>query len=157
MQQFSLLLFVTLFLFSSCQSENKKTGASLQEWVESAESEKITQLKEIDWPKAYASQDTTLLDRILHDEFEMIDGSGRWYSKSDEIDWITNNKTEYDSFRYQIKRLDFFKNNTAIVSGTGHIINKGKRSEYQSSNVLIFEKERWQAISSHVSGYKELD
>ena len=41
-----------------------------------------------EWPKAYAKQDTLLLDRILGKDFKMIDQAGNWYSKKDELEWI---------------------------------------------------------------------
>ena len=116
-------------------------------------------LKEVEWPKAYYEQDTVLLDRILADEFQMIDAAGGWYSKRDELDYIKEHKPSYDSFHFEIKRLEIFENNTAVVAGTGHIKGKddgGKYSmTYQSSNILIKRGELWKAISSHVSGIKK--
>ena len=116
----------------------------------------LTFLKEVEWPKAYRNQDTVLLDRILADEFQMIDASGNWSTKRNELDYIKANKPSYDSFRFEIKRLDIFENNTAIVAGIGHIIGKDDQGQYKmtyhSSNVLIKRKSAWKAISSHVSG-----
>jgi hypothetical protein len=74
---------------------------------------------------------------------------------------VRKNKPSYDSFRFVIRRLQIFENRTAVVSGTGYIEtkakdgNKGSKTEYQSSNVLIERDGRWQAISSHVSGIKK--
>ena len=66
----------------------------------------------------------------------MIDQGGNWYSKKDELDWIKSNATNNDSFRYEIKRLEFLENATAIVCGTGHILKDAVRSIYQPSKVL---------------------
>jgi hypothetical protein len=118
----------------------------------------LREIKEVLWPKAYREQDTTLLDRLLADEFQMIDGSGEWSTKADEMKWVKENRPGYDSLTFQIKRLDVFENGTAIVSGTGTV--KGRDSsgpyvaEYQSSNVLIKRKGAWRAVASHVSGYR---
>ena len=115
----------------------------------------LTYLKEVQWPKAYHEQDTILLDMILGDDFQMIDQAGNWYTKKDELAWIKKQGTSYDSFYYEIKRLDVLENGTAIVCGTGHIYNDTTETIYQSSNVLVLRDEKWKAVLSHVSGLKE--
>lgn len=128
-----------------------------------ADTARLRELKEVLWPKAYREQDTALLDRILAKEFESIDAVGNRSTKAEELDYIQKNKPSYDSFRFEIKRLEIFENRTAIVSGTGLIETKAKegkkasRTEYQSSNVLIERDGRWQAIASHVSGVKQAE
>ena len=124
-----------------------------------AEDEKaLRYLKEVEWPKAYREQDTVLLDRILADEFKMIGSDGEWSSKKEELAYIRKNKPSYKSFKFNIKRLDIFENNTAIVSGTGVIQSKDDKGDYefiyQSSNVLIKRNGIWKAIASHTSGDK---
>jgi len=115
-------------------------------------------LKEIEWPKAYREQDTVLLDRILADEFKMIGSDGEYSTKKDQLEYVKTHKPNNISFRFEIKQLDIFENNTAIVSGTGTIRRKDSDGEYdliyQSSNVLIKRKGQWKAISSHTSGDK---
>ena len=122
-----------------------------------SEDEKVLRnMKEVEWPKAYREQDVALLDRILAEEFQMIDASGEWSDKEKELEWISNNKPGYDSLKFVITRLDIFENGTAIVAGTGIIHNEDAQGpyvmEYQSSNVLIKRDGLWKAISSHVSG-----
>lgn len=121
--------------------------------------EVLTYLKEVEWPKAYREQDTALLDRILAKEFQLISGDGSWSTKADELAYIKGNKPSYDSFRFEIKRLEIFENNTSIVAGKGHIYARDKKgnktySTYQSSNILIKRNGLWKAINSHVSGFK---
>jgi uncharacterized protein YciI len=118
----------------------------------------LRQLKEVEWPRAYREQDTKLLDSILADEFQMVRDDGIWSNKQKELEYIKTNKPSYDSFRFEIKRLDVLENGTAVVAGTGHIGGKDKEGqykvEYQSSNILIKRDSVWKAISSHVSGVK---
>ena len=120
--------------------------------------EVLRHLKTVLWPKAYREQDQKLLDRILADEFQMIDAGGNWSTKKEEMDYISKNKPTYDSFVFHIKRLDVFENGTAVVCGTGIIKGKdqGKSyvTEYSSSNILIKRKGVWKAVASHVSGIK---
>lgn len=147
---FALLIFSFCFLECSQKSNTKK------ELITQQDSLILKNLKEVLWPKAYREQDTLLLDRILDDSFQMIDGSGKTFKKKDEIAWIKKHATKHDSFRYEIKRLDIYKNGTAIVAGTGHIRNDSTYSIYQSSNVLVKRDTVWKAILSHVSGFERI-
>lgn len=117
-------------------------------------------LKEVEWPKAYREQDTLLLDRILADEFQVIEASGEVSNKKLEIAYIKKNKPTYDSFQYIIQRLEVFKNGVAVISGMGKVKGKNEKGEYEttylSSNHLIKQKNQWKAISSHVSNVKTI-
>ncbi len=122
----------------------------------SADEQALRYLKEVEWPRAYREQDVALLDRILADEFQMIDADGNWSTKAEELEWIRKNKPGYDSFRFVIRRLEIVENGTAVVAGTGVIEGKDEQGpyilEYQSSNILIKRGSLWEAIASHVSG-----
>ena len=121
-----------------------------------ADEKALRHLKEVEWPKAYREQDTALLDRILADGFQSIDGDGNWSTKAEEMDYIRKNKPSYESFRFEIKRLEIFENGTAIVAGTGHIRGRDAEGpykvEYQSSNIFLKRAGLWKAVASHVSG-----
>jgi hypothetical protein len=129
---------------------------------ESADKARLREIKEVLWAKAYREQDAALLKEILADEFESIDAEGARSTKGEELDYIAKNKPSYDSFRFEIRRLQLFANRTAIVSGTGYIETRpkgekaGSQMEYQSSNVFIERDGNWQAIASHVSGIKQI-
>ncbi|MBL7963634.1 MAG: nuclear transport factor 2 family protein [Flavobacteriales bacterium] len=116
----------------------------------------LRHLKEVQWPQAYRTQDTVLLDNILHEDFEMIDAEGNVFRKADEIAWVKSNTWRVDSFRYEIKRLATWPNGTAIVSGIGHMLSDSVTHTYWSSNVFVKTDGRWRAVSSHVSGVKAM-
>jgi hypothetical protein len=145
------IAFLSLFLSSGLLAMAASDARSSDE-------QSLRYLKEVTWPRAYREQDTELLDRILADEFQMIDGLGNWSSKADELQWVANNKPAYDSFRFEIRRLEIFENGTAIIAGTGTIRGSDEKgpyvAEYQSSNVLIKRGAIWKAVASHVSGYR---
>lgn len=114
-------------------------------------------LKEVEWPQAYRLQDTILLDRILGEDFQMIDAGGTWSDKAGELAWIKENASAPDSFYYDIRRLEALENGTVLICGTGHIFNDTTHTIYQSSNILIKRKNNWKAVASHVSGIKSQD
>ncbi len=141
----ALLLGISTLAYNQDQAEDEKT---------------LRHLKEVLWPEAYKNQDTALLDRILAEEFQMIDASGNTFKKSDEMQYVSTNKPSYETFEFSISRLDIFENQTAVVSGLGVIKGKDDKGQYQttyhSSNVLIKRADLWKAISSHVSGIQKI-
>jgi hypothetical protein len=148
------LLFMILFSCSENTSPVIDPAPSLNIEEEKAE---LRYLKEVEWPKAYREQDTLLLDRILGDDFQMVTNDGEWSNKEKQLERIKETAMNHDSFRYEIKRLELLENGTAIIAGTGHIMNDNKETIYQSSNILVKRNGIWKAVLSHVSGVKELE
>lgn len=121
----------------------------------------LNNLKTVLWPKAYNEQDTALLNQILHEKFQLIDDEGSKFSKADEMEYVSKYGPSYDSFVFEIKRLDIFENGTAMISGEGtikgiNIAGQAYVTTYQSSNTIIKVDGKWKAISSHVSGVSEV-
>lgn len=160
----TLMLLIVLVPFISCkqqtnenrleQSGDTRTASQIDI---TSDREALKYIKEVEWPKAYAEQDTLLLDRILGDDFKMIDQSGNWSTKQDELNWIKKNAVQNDLFRYEIKRFDILDNGTAFICGTGHIEKDSVKTIYQSSNVLVKRDGQWKAVLSHVSGVKQVE
>ena len=148
------IILVFIGVMFSCNSNESRERKTI---ITSDDRERLTYLKEVEWPKAYREQDTILLDRILNDDFEMVRADGAWSNKAKELEWIKHNAFVNDSFYYEIKRLSIYENGTAIIAGTGHVFNDGKESRYESSNILIKKGELWKAITSHVSGIREVE
>lgn len=120
----------------------------------------LRRLKTVDWPRAYLTQDVSLLDRILADDFRMIRSDGAWSSKREELDWVRQHRPAYDSLVFHITRLDVYPNGSAIVAGTGVIYSTSAGAtqvrEYRSTNVLQKQADgSWRAVASHTSGNRE--
>ncbi len=116
----------------------------------------LRHLKERLWPKAYREADVDLLDSILHEDFAIITASGDWSTRERELAELPAYDWPHESFSYQIRRLDIYHDNTAIVAGEGRASGKNNEGPYclvyQSSNVLIKQEGEWKAVLSHVSG-----
>ena len=110
--------------------------------------ETLRHLKTVLWPQAYRTQDVTLLDRLLHDTFEMFDGSGNRSTKADELETVRSTRWEPGTFEYRIERLQIYQGSFAVIAGTGI----AETYTYKSSNFLVKEDGVWRAIASHVSG-----
>ena len=110
----------------------------------------LRNFKTVLWPQAYRTQDVDLLDRLLHDSFEMIDDKGNRSTKKKELEYISNNQWDPGTFEYRIERLQIYQDSFAVIDGTG----VAESYTYKSSNFLIKEDGVWRAIASHVSGYQ---
>lgn len=123
-----------------------------------ADEARLKYIKTVLWPKAYREQDVSLLDQILHPDFRRIDAEGNVTSKQEEIEYIKTHKPTYNSFRFEIERLEIFDGKFAVVSGLGVLLAESKdgkqETRYRSSNHFIKEKGSWRAVSSHVSGVR---
>ena len=146
-----LIIILGICSLVSCV-ENSKLNSSFE--LSENDLQSLRYLKEVEWPKAYRLQDTLLLDRILGEDFQMIDAGGTWSDKAGELAWIKENASAPDSFYYDIKRLEALENGTVLICGTGHIFNDSTHTIYQSSNILIKREDNWKAVASHVSGVK---
>ena len=113
----------------------------------------LREFKTVLWPQAYRTQDVELLDRMLHDSFEMIDGEGNRRTKQDELHYIANNQWDPGSFEFRIERLQIYQGAFAVIAGTG----VAETYTYKSSNFLVKEDGVWRAIASHVSGRRTVD
>lgn len=116
----------------------------------------LRHLKETLWPQAYREADVELLDSILHEDFAIITASGEWSTRKTELAELPNYGWPHESFSYQIRRLDIYHDNTAIVAGEGRASGNNDEGpyclRYQSSNILIKQGGKWKAVLSHVSG-----
>jgi hypothetical protein len=68
----------------------------------------LRHLKTVLWQQAYRTQDTDLLDRLLHDDFVVVDDAGNVSTKQQELVWISENKWDPGEFEYRIERLDIY-------------------------------------------------
>ncbi len=109
----------------------------------------LRHFKTVLWPQAYRTQDTALLDLLLHESFQLIDNAGNRSTKAEELAAVAAEPWNPGTFEYRIERLDIYDGRVAIIAGTG----VAERYTYKSSNVLIKEEGVWKAVASHVSGY----
>jgi hypothetical protein len=120
-------------------------------FADPSDEETLRHFKTVLWPQAYRTQDVELLGTLLHDSFQMIDDQGNRSTKEKELAWIAEHEWNPGTFEYRIERLDIYDGRWAIIDGTGI----AEKYSYKSSNVLIKQDGRWQAVASHVSGYEK--
>lgn len=112
----------------------------------------LRHIKLVLWPQAYREQDPELLGRVLHESFEKLDVNGERSTRQQELDHVASHAWTAEGFRYDIERLEIYAGQFAIIDGRGTTADY----TYVSSNYLVKEDGRWQAVASHVSGYRRL-
>ena len=125
-------------------------GVIISNNVQASDREVLLNIKTELWSKAYKTQDTELLSDILHDSFQMIGNDGTRSNKNKELESLSKTPWNPSNFSYTVERLDIYPNNVAVIDGKGETDSYS----YYSSNVLIKSNGKWQAVLSHVSGFK---
>ncbi|MEO9869641.1 nuclear transport factor 2 family protein [Ekhidna sp.] len=148
------LPIITLFLFAwGCTSGVK------QNIVDANDLEVLTDIQKTQWVKAYLEQDTVLLDKLLHEHFQLIDDNGDRYTKQDELSYVGKYGPSYNSLEFQILEVDIVEIGSAVVLAKGTM--KGLEGDeayittYTSSTSFVKIDKQWKALNSHVSGVKE--
>lgn len=152
-------IFTVITLLVAC-SQTQSQAQNQPAKITAQDEEVVRNMKIELLAKAYEDQDTTLLSQILHEKYQLVDDGGEVYSKRDEIQYVSQYGPSYDTFVFEISKLELFDNGTALVFGTGTITGsdiQGNYSQsYKSSDVLVKEGGTWKFITSHVSGVKEV-
>ena len=144
-----------LYSCSTSTSSNKETKPV----TDGSDIGVLTDIQQNQWVKAYLEQDTVLLDKILHERYQLIDDNGDRYTKQDELTYISSYPASYSTQEYEILEIDLIENGSAIVIAKATL--KGEDgaeayiTTYTSSTTFVKMDGQWSAINSHVSGVKE--
>ncbi len=115
------------------------------------------QLKKVeeDWANAYVRHDTTLLERILADEFITVGSNGQSHSKAQDIEELKSDSSTYEySTPYDLDIRDY--GGLAVVIGRtrekGHYPS-GRQfiNEYRWTDIFVKRKGRWQCVAAQVA------
>ena len=71
-----LLISAVVFMVQCVKKSDSVKPTNKVDFNSTDQRTELRYLKEVIWPKAYREQDTLLLDKILDESFELIDGSG---------------------------------------------------------------------------------
>lgn len=163
--KYNYLLFAPISLLLSCgtpaEQQATSTTTAQTSMLAAGDDVLLSDLKTTKLPAAYDEQDTTALGQLLHDKYQLVDDQGGTYSKNDEMTYVSKYPSSYDSYQFEIRKLELFDNGTATIFGIGTM--KGADVEdgsaytttFKSTDTFVKEDGRWQVVSSHVSGVTE--
>lgn len=108
---------------------------------------------ELEWLQAYGERNTSALDCILAEDFEiasMPDEKGEAHSKKHVLDWVATRTPTVQ----KIERFDLKPYRDVVVVRGIYSMNgqDGKTlARYQYMDVFVFRGERWQALTREIA------
>jgi hypothetical protein len=138
---------VLLLLISHAFSQSEQ-GTAEQELI---------RLKQ-EWGQAYVRHDRNVLERIIAQEYTIVDEDGKTATRQEVISSFLSG-SRYTSVEYEASMVRIY-DNVAILSGGGITRGQGKSGpfhrQYFSTNLFVKRDGRWQAVATHISGVRAL-
>jgi hypothetical protein len=138
-----IFCLLALFLASFVSSQTPKTTSS-----EQTSTEKYIRESEAQWAESAATGDTTVIERILADEFVGIDPKGNFYKKAQLISDTRGTPKYFASNHLDNVNIRFF-GDTAVAQGseTWERAN-GKRGRFVWTDTWVRRYGRWQIVAA---------
>ena len=115
--------------------------------------EQLKKLEE-DWNNAFIKGDAATLEKILADDYFMIDPQGGTSNKSKTLEDVKSGQFKPESIKYDDLKVRVY-GNTGIVTGGVIVKNAGggldSISAYRFSDVFVLRGGRWQAVNSQLT------
>ena len=147
---FLLTLALTLSAFAQAGARRQKTppGAS------GAAAEQLKKLEE-EWANALIKRDTVTLNRILADDYFIIDPDGETSDKAGSIRSIESGELAIEAIKFEDLKVRVY-GTYAIVTGGEVITMRGDNSQemksgFRFTDVFALRRGRWQAVSSQLT------
>ncbi len=123
-----------------------------------AETEQAILKFERDWANAYVKGDAAAIEQIEADDFTFVGSDGTIETKADEIRNLKSGALKMTECKVEDMKVRVY-GKTAVVTGLNTIKGKEKGQDisgkYRFTDVLVRKKDKWQAVSTHVSMISE--
>jgi ketosteroid isomerase-like protein len=113
-----------------------------------AEAERYIRRSEADWAASVASGDSTVIDRILADDFVGVDTGGKMYDKSTELSNTREGPKQFASNQLDDVKLRFY-GDTAIAQGSESWLRRsGEKGRFVWTDTWLLRNGKWQIIAA---------
>lgn len=113
---------------------------------------------EREWANALVNGDAAALDRIEAEDFVFTGPDGKVETKADDLRNLKSGALKMTECRLEDVKVRVY-GKTAIVTGVniikGSMNGQDISGKYRFTDVLIRKKDKWQAVSAHVSPISE--
>jgi ketosteroid isomerase-like protein len=155
-----LAMMLSTYAFGQKKAAGAKPQASSSQTVVPANrvQEQIKKLEE-EWATAFIKRDAAALNRILADDYHIIDPSGSVSDKAQTIKDITSGGMVFESIKYDNLKVRVY-GTFAIVTG-GEVVtmrsnDTSETSTFRFTDVFALRRGRWQAVSSQLTSSMEV-
>jgi len=108
-----------------------------------------------DWLNAIVKKDSSTLEKILADDFIMVNPAGKKLTKKDNLSLISAPGIIFSSIFIDSVTIRLFGGDTGIVSCWTTFVYKVEGKEKTGKNcyqdIYVRRKYKWQAVSAHVT------
>jgi ketosteroid isomerase-like protein len=106
------------------------------------------------WTKAIQAGDTATLERVLADDYRMVDPAGKSLSKAQEIALYQSGEVKFESFSTSDQKVKIYIGG-AVVTGKASVKGKHKDEDISGDYVFvdIYERRKtgWQPVYSQLT------
>lgn len=138
MSQTKLLLILVSFCFYSCSEK-----------IDQKKAEEYIRQSEKDWAESVASGDTSVIRRILADDFIGVDPEGNQYDKQTMVRETANAPKYFTSNHLNNVKIRFYSN-FAIAQGdeTWTKRSDSSRGRFVWTDTWIYRNNKWEILSA---------
>lgn len=125
---------------AAAQTESATAGRTdAEEYIRKSES---------DWAEAVATGDTSVIERILADDFGGVDPKGKFYGKAEMIADTRDAPKHFASNHLEDAKVKFY-GNTAVAYGSESWVRKtGERGRFVWTDTWLLRDGRWQIVAA---------
>lgn len=161
MKQIFVIVLLALALSTLALGQKKTTGAKQNRAPSTSSNRVQEQLKKLEeeWATAFIKRDAAALDRILADDYSVINPNGSVGDKAQTIKEITSGELAFESIKYDNLKVRVY-GTFAIVTG-GEVVtvrsdNQSSTKAFRFTDVFASRLGRWQAISSQLTASNDV-
>src|SRR5215469_10415760 len=139
MRRFLIMGVGSLLVSTSALGDTTDTHAKDRAYIQQAES---------DWAESVATNDVTVLERIIADDFVGVDIDGSHYSKADMIKRHNTRPSEYISNHMNGVEIRFY-GDAAVAQGSESWKKKdGTTGKFVWTDTWIRRADKWQIVAA---------
>jgi ketosteroid isomerase-like protein len=138
--------------------QNKAPSATKTSAPASRAQEQLKKLEE-EWATAFIKRDAAALNRILADDYYIIDPNGSVGNKAQTIEDITSGDTVFESIKYDNLNVRVYGAFAIVTGGEAVTVRSNGQSNtvaFRFTDVFALRRGRWQAISSQLTPSSEV-
>ena len=125
---------------------------------DNASVEKTLMQMERDWSQAYTNKDVKTLDKILAEDWEGVDFTGKHRTKAQAVEELRSGKASAQSFELGPLKVRIF-GDIAVVNGSqvekSSYENKDTSGKYFWTTVYANRNDHWQAVATQGTKVEE--
>lgn len=140
---FGVIIFICAF--TGCKNTQPTTTA-----IDYKQAEKYIIESEKQWAESVVTGDTTVIEKIIADDFIGIDPDGNQYTKQQMFDFARNAPKDFKSNVLDNIHIRFYRN-TAVAQGSETWVRYSGQQltgQFVWTDIWVLRNDKWQIVAS---------